>query len=280
MSEQRAPRFYGVRVGLVAAVFSIAQALLLYGSALGAYAAIRSLQQGLNIDKLVGQSVVDFFLIAPGLVPMLVVSYSSIIVAGVITLLLARSAGRMAAIAAGRHAGGARAGMWVWLISSLVWLAASAAVVALTHLDGTVTGVFSGTGRPEFTGDEITGLLVQEVIFALIGLGFCALAGSRGASGAALVESVLPTSGMQPYPFAMVPPPWVAMPPQTSYQPGPQAGLPAYPGAAYPPPLPWAPPQGVYPPPPSHYQPSQTSQPPAPTSLPPAGAQQPPAPAE
>lgn len=286
MDEQRAARAYGLRVGFVAAVFSIAQALVLYETALGAFAAIHSIQQGINVDQsLGGQLVVDPTLALPGLIPMFLVSYGSMLVAGIVTLLLARAAGQMTAIAIGRHAGGARAGMWVWLISTLVWFAASAVVVALTHMDGTITGVFSGTGKPEFTGDEIFGLLAQEVVFALIWLGFCALAGSRGAAGATLVDPepmlTFAPMGVAAYPFAVAPAPWGTMPPP-QYQ-GPQAGLPPYPGA-YPPALPWAqpqpqipPPQPAYPPLPSHYDAPQTPQPPAPGA---SGGEQPPAPAE
>lgn len=286
MNEQSAPRVYGLRMGMVAAVYSVAQALLLYASALGAYAAVRSVQQGINIVNNVQQPVVDFTLLAPGLIPMLLVAYGSMIVAGLVTLRLAWAAGRLAAVRAGARKGGARAGMWVWLVSSLVWIAASVIVVALGHMDGTVTGILAGTGRPEFTGAEILGLVTQEVIFALIGLGLCAMTGNMGARGAELVdpEPVALPAGAAVYPFAMVPAPWGGMPP-AGYQPGPpmgyppapgpwmqaapgafppppgQAGPTGYPGAMFPPPLPWSPPAGVYPPPPSHYLPQQ----PAPT---------------
>jgi hypothetical protein len=283
MDDQSAPRAYGWRVGLVAAVFSVAQALVLYGAALGAYGELRSIQHGLNLDQVLGQVVVDPTLTLSDLLPMLFVSYGSMLVAGIVTLLLARAAGRMTAIATGRHAGGARAGMWVWLVSTFVWLAASAVVVVVTHLDGTVTGIFSGTGKPEFTGDQLLGLLGQEIVFALIWLGFCALAGSRGAATATLVDPapavVYAPAGMAMYPFAMAPAPWATMPPPPQFRPGPQgpqAGLPPYPGA-YPPPALWAPPQPLqpaYPPLPSHYGASPAPQPP---QLPASGSDQSPA---
>ncbi len=290
MNEQRAPRVYGVRVGLVAALFSIGQALLLYASAVGSYAAIHAMQQAVNVFNTSGP-VVDFLLLLPELLPPLLVTYGSMLVAGVITARLAWHAGQMAAISAGRRAGGARAGMWVWLISTLVWIAASVVIVALTHMDGTVSGVFTGTGTPEFMGQEIGLLVAQEVVVALIGLGVCALTGSRGAAGAKLVEPVPPPipAGMASYPFAMYPAPWGAMPPtsyQPNYRPGlppgapPPAGLPPYPGAVYPPQQVWTPPPGVYPPPPSHYLP-QTSAPQEPQKPPEAPApasEQPPAP--
>lgn len=286
MNEQRAPRVYGVRVGLVAALFSIGQALLLYASAVGGYAAIRAMQQAVNVFNTSGP-VVDFFLLLPGLVPTLVVAYGSMLVAGVITARLAWHAGQMTAISAGRRAGGARAGMWVWLISTLVWIVASVGIVALTHMDGTVSGILTGTGKPEFMAAEIVSLVAQEVVVALIGLGVCAFAGSRGAAGARLVEPISPPipAGMAPYPFVMYPAPWGMAPPpgyQPEHQPGlppgspPPAGSPAYPGAVYPPPQVWTPP-GVYPPPPSHYLP-QTPAPqesPAPAPQPPANEQTP-----
>jgi hypothetical protein len=272
MNEQNAPRVYGVRVGLIAALFSIGQALLLYASAMGSYAAVHAVQQGINVVQAVQQPVVDFFLLLPGLIPMLVVAYGSMLVAGLITAWLAWYAGRLAAIRVGRRAGGASAGMWVWLISTLVWIAASVIVVAVTHMDGTVSGIFTGTGKPEFIGAEIAFLVGQEVVVALIGLGVCAFAGSRGAAGAPLVEPAPEPfpQGMAAYPFAVYPAPWGMTPPQ-GYQPGmtpgyphgapPPAGLPPYPGAVYPPQLAWAPPPGVYPPPPSHYLPQPAPQP-------------------
>lgn len=288
VNEPSAPRYYGLRVGLMAGAFSIGQALLLYAAALGGYEAISSIQQGINIDTAIGQPAVDFTLLAGPLLPALIISYGSMLVAGGITLWLARSAGRMAAMRAGRHEGGARAGMWVWLISSLIWLAASVVVVLLFHRDGTLSGVLFGSGQPDSTGAEIAGLLTQEVIAALIALGFAALAGSRGANGATLVEPapMMMPVGMGPYPFAGYPPaPWRVAPPQ-GYPPAPQAmagaprmapplaGAPGYPGAmypgaAYPPPMAWAPPTAVYPPPPSHYLPQQPAAP-APQATPPS----------
>ncbi|HEX9036440.1 MAG TPA: hypothetical protein VF808_05565 [Ktedonobacterales bacterium] len=272
-TEPNAPRFYGTRVGLVAAVFSVAQALLLFGSALGGQAAIQSMQQAISVIQANGL-VVDYTLLLGPLVPVLVVAYGSMLAAGLVTLWLARSAGRMSALRAGRHAGGARAGMWVWLISTLVWLAASVVVVVLTHRDGTVSGVLFGTGRPNLMGYQITFLLIQEVIAALVALGFNALAGSRGAATAALVEPAPVAVGMGQYPFAAYPPvPWMALPPQQQgYQapaPGvyPPAAAPGYPGAMYPPPTAWAPPAAAYPPPPSHYLPQPVApQAPAPAT--------------
>lgn len=289
VNDTRAPRDYGLRVGGLAGVFSIAQALVLYGAALGGYAAIASIQQGINIDNASAVPVVDFTLLVGPLLPTLFVSYGSMLVAGLITIWLSHAAGRMAAMRAGRHEGGARAGMWVWLISTSVWLVASVIVVVVAHRDGTISGVFSGTGKPEFTAQEVIFLLIQEVIAALIGLGFCALAGSRGANGAELVDPTprFAPAGMATYPFAVYPPaPWMAAPPQLpqGYQMGrppagmapgyPPAGAPGYqgypgatypvagyPGVMYPPPAPWTPPGAVYPPPPSHYLPQQ---PPAP----------------
>ncbi len=282
MKEQNASRTYGVRVGLIAALFSIAQALVLYGAAQGGYAAIRSVQQAINVVNTSGP-VVDFTLLLPGLIPVLLVAYGSMLVAGVVTAWLAWHAGRMAAIRMGRHAGGAQAGMWVWLISSLTWIVASVIVVAITHMDGTISGILAGTGKPEFTGQEIAFLVAQEVIAALIGLGVCAFAGSRGAAGATLVEPAPMPAVMAPYPFAVYPAPWGAMPPPSQQRPGlppgapPPAGLPPYPGAYFPPQQPWAPPPSMYPPPPSHYLPQPAPQAPAPqTPAPePAGGQSP-----
>ena len=270
MNEQSAPRAYGVRVGLVAALFSIGQALLLYASALGGYAAIHAIQQAINVINTSGP-VVDVTLLLPGLIPTVLVAYGSMLAAGLITAWLAWHAGRMAAIRVGRRAGGAQAGMWVWLISSAVWIVASIVVVAITHMDGTISGIFTGTGKPEFMGQQIVFLVAQEILAALIGLGVCAFAGSRGAAGAELVEPA-PASmpaGMAPYPFAVYPAPWGMMPPpgyQPGYRPGlppgapPPAGYPPYPGAVYPPQPAWTPQPGMYPPPPSHYLPQPAPQ--------------------
>ncbi|HEX8731508.1 MAG TPA: hypothetical protein VF725_05550 [Ktedonobacterales bacterium] len=294
VKRSNAPRAYGVRVGLVAGLFAIGQALLSAAAAHGSEAAVRSMQQALN--TLTSGGIADPTLLIGPLVPMLLTTYLSMLGIGLLCVWFAAQAGRMAATAQGRRAGGAAAGMWTWLISSAIWIAASIILTVITNSDGTLTGVFTGTYTSRLLPQELVLLVGQEIIAALLCLGFCALAGAQGARNVALVApdpfpvaapalAGYPPPGWRPYapyPAPGYPPTW---PPQyPPYPPQTQAGYPAYPGypAGWPPPPPSGPqtmaqPQTapVYPPPPSFYMPQPA---PTPASEPPASATTPPTP--
>lgn len=183
--ERNAPRAYGVWVGLVSGLFAIGQVFISVASAHGAEGAVRSMQQA--IDTLLSGGIADPTLLIGPLVPMLVATYLSMLLAGLLCVWFAAQAGRMAAIAQGRRSGGAAAGMWVWLVSSAVWIVASIIATLITNSDGTLSGVFAGTYTPARLGQELLLLLGQELLAALFCLGFCALAGAQGARNATLV---------------------------------------------------------------------------------------------
>lgn len=295
MSEQNAPRAYGVRVGLVSGLFAIGQVLLSVAAARGSEAPLRAIQQ--TFDVLSGGGLADPTLLAPALLPMLLSTYLSILVGGLLTLWFAARAGRLTAIAQGRRAGGAAAGMWVWLVSTGIWLLASVVATVITNSDGTVSGVFFGTFSSATLSQELIFLLLQEIVAALVCLGFCALTGAQGARNAPVEHDQTPLApwpglpgypqpgayGYGPYGYAPYHAPgYPVYPPQPGQ---PYGSFPAYPGY---PPAGWgvapntapnaAPPSGQpaespappptpaqiatplpYPPPPSHYVPQQPS---------------------
>ena len=255
MSEGNAARAYGVRVGLLSGLFAIGQVAISAAAAHGSEAALRAIQQAFAI--LAAGSIADPTTLIPALIPMLAVSYLSMLAVGLLTVWFAGRAGRLAAIAQGRRANGGSAGMWVWVISTSMWLVASVVITAITNTDGTLSGVFAGTFSPTYLPQELIFLLLQEVLAALVCLGFCALAGSRGARNAPLLVSDtaqppplgapigvgFPPPGAYPYPPYAAPGYGVA-PGYPPYPPYP--GYPAYPGY---PPAPWgAPPQAPQPP--------------------------------
>ncbi len=288
MSERNAPRIYGVGVGLVSGLFAIMQVALSVAAARGAEAPLRAIQQAFAI--LAAGSIADPTTLIPALIPMLLTTYLSMLGIGALTVWFAWRAGRLAAMAQGLRAGGASAGMWVWLTSTLMWLLASVAAIVITHSDGTISGVFFGTFSDQYLPQQLIFLLFQEVIAALIGLGFCALAGANGARNAPVFApeaARMPAPGSMGYlpqgaypytPYGLpgypVYPPRPGQQPYPGYPGYPPSGWGAAPGAPYPggvmaPPLaPHAPPSPQftapqaaapmpYPPPPSFYVPQQ-----------------------
>lgn len=276
MSDQNASRVYGVRVGLVAGLFSIGQVGLSLAAAHGSEASLRAIQQAFTV--LASNGIADPTVLIPALLPMLLITYLSMAGIGLMTILFAGHAGRLAALAQGRHAGGASAGMWTWLVSTGIWLLASIVGAAITHTDGTISGIFTGNFTAQFLPQQIFFLLIQEIIAALIGLGFCALAGSMGANNAHLVapQPVAPPMAFpprgyppyHPYPYPYAPQGMPGYPPAYPVYPGyPPAPAGAYPypqqpqqPQPYAPSMPYAPPVSAqqtipYPPPPSFYMP-------------------------
>src|SRR6185437_7252978 len=242
MSEQRdAPRVYGVRVGLVSGLFSIAQVLLSVAAAHGSEAALRAIQHTFTI--LTSGGLVDPTTVAPALIPMLLTTYLAMLLAGLVTVWFAGRAGRLAAIAQGRHAGGASAGMWVWLTSTGIWLLASIIATVITNSDGTISGVFVGTFSSAYLPQQLIFLLLQEIVAALFCLGFCAAAGAQGARNAPVSP---PNAALTP----LHAPAWYPQRP-------PQGAYPYVPYGSYP--MPGYPPYPPYPP-----QPGQSGQQPYP----------------
>ena len=260
MSEQNAPRVYGVRVGLISGLFAIGQVALSAAAAHGSEASLRAIQ--LTFDTLASGGLADPTVLAPALLPMLLSTYLAMLIAGLLTVWFANQAGRLAAVAQGRHAGGASAGMWVWLVSSGVWLLASIVVTVITGSDGTLSGVFFGDFTRAQLPQELIFLLLQEIVAALVCLGFCAMAGAHGARNAPVDGSTAPLSlGLPPALHPMPYPPQGVYP----YGPYPMPGYPAYPPQVGQRPYPVYPPQPGQP-----YAGYPTAYPPQPT-YPPAG---------
>ena len=282
MSERNAPREYGLRIGLVSGLFAIGQVWLSVAAARGSEAQLRAIQQAFGI--LASGGIADPTILYQPLLPMLAITYLSMLAIGLLTLWFAAQAGKLAAVAQGRHGGGGSAGMWVWLVSTLIWLAASVVATVLTNSDGTISGVFTGTFSQAYLPQELFFLLMQEMLAALVSLGFCAMVGAQGARNALLLApesapSALPVSvgfappggylyGPQPMPGYPPYPPYPAQRPYPGYP-----GYPPYPGYPGYPPYPgypgyptgqWGPvnaprPDAVMAPPP---QPPMPSQPP------------------
>lgn len=280
MNERNAPRAYGLRVGLLSGLFSILQVGLSTAGAHGSEASLRSIQQAFAM--IASGGVVDPFILIPALAPMLLVTYLSMAGAGLLTIWFAARAARLAALAQGRRAGGASAGMWTWLVGTGIWLIVSLIAATVTHSDGTLTGVFTGTFSDTHLPQQLILLLIQELIAALICLGFCALAGSLSARHVELVAPEptpppmryppmgFPPPGAYPvypaYPYASYPAPgymsYGGYPQQSGY-PGGWASQAPTGGYSYPPQQPtpaMQPMPASYPPPPTFYVP----QPPAP----------------
>jgi hypothetical protein len=294
MSEQRdAPRVYGMRIGLVSGLFAIAQVLVSVAAARGSEASLLAVQRTFAV--LTGGGLADPTTIAPALIPMLITTYLSLLVVGLLTVWFASRAGRLAAIAQGRHAGGASAGMWVWLTTTGIWLLASIVATVITNSDGTISGVFFGTFSSAYLPQQLIFLLLQEVVAALVCLGFCAIAGAYGARNApvsAVAQAPLRAPAWYPYapyppyppqgayPYAPYPTPGAPVSPAPSAHPGqqPYPGYPGYPptgwgttpGTSYPGGMMTPPQQGPrapqatapmpYPPPPSFYVPQPPAQ--------------------
>ncbi|HZC05272.1 MAG TPA: hypothetical protein VE338_06495 [Ktedonobacterales bacterium] len=237
MSERDAPRAYGVRIGLVSGLFAIGQVAISTAAARGSEGWLRAIQQ--TFTTLASGGIADPTTIAPALLPMLLATYLAMLLVGLVTVWFASRAGRLAAVAQGRHAGGASAGMWVWLTSSSIWVVASIIAAALTGSDGTLSGVFFGDFSRAHLSQQLVFLLIQEIVAALVCLGFCAMAGAHGARNAPIDPATAAPQAPRP----------MAYPPQGAYPYAPYYPMPGYP--AYPPqpgqqPYPGYPPQQPY----------------------------------
>jgi len=268
MDERKAPGYYGMRIGLISGLFSILQVLFAAAALNGARAAVSAYYTiGYPIGELailnVNGTIPTFTDEIGGLVFKTILSA---VVMGVVTLFFAWYAGRLTAVAIGRHARGASAGSTVWWVSSLIWIVASVIGAAATSPSGNLidipTSFFSAVAGHGFDTNffplGFIALLVLDGLVALIGWGFCAAAGAMGASSAPRDASAptfapgmlaMAPMGMQPMALAGYPP----MPGYPMPQGFPPAG--AYPPQGYGPP-----PAGMYPPPPGYYAPPQVAQ--------------------
>ena len=263
--DTHAVRRYGLIFGLLNGLFATLQVALSSSAALENHSAISSLYYGFKNQAL------DPSVAVAWLAPILVSAYGSCLVAFGFGMWLCWQAGRATALAAGRDAGGASAGMLTSLIGSGVWIAASVAAVLVLRTDGTASGILATTPDRSAAnlGGELAGLLTQEVVGGLVALGFGAVAGRIGAGSVRFPSRTAPPATFAPlyaatvplppagYPAAGMPMPLYPPSPDFYRGPAPAPGQPfgggwppSYPGgAAYPPAYPAQPFYAPYPPP-------------------------------
>lgn len=247
MNNRPAAQSIGWNLGILSGVFAVLQVLISAATARANIATIESMRWSLSRFSTGGGNPLPLL---GALGSVLLVTYGAMVVTGIISLGLSWYAGRLTAFVLGRRAGGAGAGFRVALLSGGIWIVFSIIISLLLHGDGTVTGVIASTPDGSGLGGQLSGLLIQEIILAAIGLGLGAWAGYLGANSA----SVPPES--EAVPAFVVTPAYGGYPGGYPVYPG-YPGYPGYPSyPAYP---------GGYPiaAPPSVPQPSsETQQPP------------------
>ncbi len=262
MNNRAEARSIGWNLGIVSGLFAALQVLISASAARANIATIESMRWSLaRLDSGGGNPVPLIGL----LVPVVLVTYGSMIVTGAICLVICWHAGRLTAYVNGRRGGGAGAGFRVALLSGIIWIVFAIIISLLLHADGTITGVVASTPDGSALPAQLAGLLIQQLIFGAIGLGLGAWAGALGSNRAPLPEAtpvaapayVLPaTYGMYPaYPAYPAYPPIAGYPTDGGY---PVSSTPYQAPAPYAPPQQLPQPPGVtppsYPPPPDYYR--------------------------
>lgn len=226
-------RRYALAFGLLNGLFAALQV------AVSSWAA--AVNQGVYTSLYYGLNGVGFnpTTLANWLAPMLIAAYGTCLLGFCVSLWLCWQAGRAAAVATGRRGAGAQAGALVSLLGSAFWIVLSVLMTLVLHTDATLAGlagVIAATpGQPRTNvPTEILVLLVQQIIAALLALGFGALAGRIGAGAAHLPSvsmaraAIIPPAPMPPYsvypPAAYPPPPESYMTPSTPPPTPPDAG--------------------------------------------------------
>lgn len=255
MNNRPAAISVGWNLGILSGMFAVLQVLISTGTARANIATIESMRWSLARLDSGGGNPVPLIGI---LVPVVLITYAAMIITGVASLMLSWRAGRLTAYVNGRRSGGAGAGFQVALLSGAIWLVFSALISLVFHADGTITGVIASTRDGSSLPAQLSGLLIQEVIFAAIGLGLGAWAGYLGARSAPPPSETAQASGAIALPatYGLYPayPPGVGYPTYTygGYpfvaSPYPQAApyMPPHPAVSAPPPS--------YPPPPEYYR--------------------------
>lgn len=268
MAQRSAAWRYGWRLGLVAAGFAALQVLVMVDAGRATETPIKTLQFSLSNITYPGSTILP-------LVIMILATYLSMALSGLAMLWFAARAGQLAAAVSGQRGDGGLAGMWVALVSGVLWLAVSLLVVGLVHVDGTVTGAFTANPVGPLRPAELIALAIQELFLALLGLGLGALAGSRGAAHALPPRAfvvmplgtptawgpwMVPSMGGGMGPVGGYPPAWQAPYPQPSSRPYAQ-GYSPHPNGYLPSSTPGQAPSGQTPP-------TASSQPTSPSSAP------------
>jgi hypothetical protein len=244
MTNRPEAQSIGWNLGIISGLFAALQVLISASTARANIFAIESMRWSLARLESGGGNPTPLFGL---LVPVLLVTYGSMIVSGAICLVLCWQAGRLTAFVNGRRTGGAGAGFRVALLSGVIWIVFSIIISVLLHADGTITGVVASTHDGSALPAQLGGLLIQQVIFGAIGLGLGAWAGYLGCRSAPLPEviSVAAPAFVLPASYGMYPayPPVAAHP--TTYQGYPIAPSPHPSQFHYPAPAPYAPSQPI-----------------------------------
>ncbi len=182
MNNRPAALSFGWNLGIISGLFAALQVLISASSARANIASIESMRWALARVTTGGGNPVPLI---GSLAPVVLVTYGSMIVTGAICLVLCWYAGRLTAYVNGNR-GGAGAGFQVALLSGLLWIAFAIIISVLLHADGTITGVLASTRDGSSLGFQLSGLLIQQIIFASIGLGLGAWAGALGSRSAPL----------------------------------------------------------------------------------------------
>ena len=180
MNNRPAALSFGWNLGILSGLFAALQVLISASSARANIASIESMRWSLarlttgggNPTPLIGS-----------LAPTVLITYASMVVTGAICLGLCWYAGRLTAYVNGNR-GGAGAGFQVALLSGIIWIAFGVVISLLLHSDGTITGVVASTRDGSSLSFQLGGLLIQQILFASIGLGLGAWAGALGSRSA------------------------------------------------------------------------------------------------
>jgi hypothetical protein len=280
MNNRLEAQSIGWNLGIVSGLFATMQVLISASAARANISTIESMRWSLaRLDSGGGNPVPLIGL----LVPVVLITYGSMIVTGAICLVLCWHAGRLTAYVNGRRGGGAGAGFRVALLSGIIWIVFAIIISLLLHADGTITGVVASTHDGSALPAQLAGLLIQQLIFGAIGLGLGAWAGALGSNRAPIAETppVAASAYVLPAAYGMYP----AYPPIAGY-PTYGGGYPVSPSPS-PAPAPYASPQQLpqpkgttppsYPPPPDYYRTTSAGQPPEDAPAPDGPANQPPA---
>lgn len=229
MNNRPAALSFGWNLGILSGLFAALQVLISASSARANIASIESMRWALARLQTGGGNPTPLI---GSLAPTVLITYASMIVTGAICLGLCWYAGRLTAYVNGNR-GGAGAGFQVALLSGIIWIAFGVVISLLLHSDGTITGVVASTHDGSSLNFQLGGLLIQQIIFASIGLGLGAWAGALGSRSAPLpdapavaIPAFAPQAAYGMYPIYPVYPPVAGYPGYGAY---PQPASPSYP---------------------------------------------------
>jgi hypothetical protein len=186
MNNRPAARSVGWNLGILSGLFAVVQVMISTAAARANIDTIASMRWALARLETGGGNPLPLI---DSLATVVLITYAAMIITGAISLILSWHAGRLTAYMRGNRSGGAGAGFRVALLSGGIWIGFSIIISLLLHGDGTITGILASTPDGSALPAQLGGLLLQEAIFAAIGLGLGAWAGHLGAGSARLAET-------------------------------------------------------------------------------------------